>query len=524
LALSAQSELSVVSGIGENKVVNRFKDNANRYAIAVLAALAALYLRHLLTPLFGERNPYHTVWLAIVFCSWYCGLGPSIVSTLVCVLGINYFFLSPGHSIIVHGRSELYGMLGFVVFSSVIIAFGESNRRGASSRFLLAAIVDSSDDAIISKNLNGVITSWNEGAKRIFGWTSEEAVGQSITILIPPELRHEETEILKRLANGERIDHFETIRRTKSGERVDVALTISPVKDQLGRIVGASKIARDITERKRAEERLQAALDQLEQRVGERTAELLEKNEELVKQTEVVRDLSGRLLRLQDEERRRIARELHDSVGQSLAAVNLNTSTVAREKGKLSPEAGKCVEENVLLIEQSLSEIRTISYLLHPPLLDEMGLQSAIRWFIEGYAQRTKIKVNLDMASDFVRLATDLELAIFRIVQECLTNIHRHSESATARVHFGVQNGCVHLEVSDEGKGIPPEKQLALHTSGSVGVGFRGMRERIRQLGGALQVRSNANGTTVSATLPVRPKAAEEANVGVRTIRQDSNP
>ena len=303
---------------------------------------------------------------------------------------------------------------------------------------------------------------------------------------------------------------------------MNVALTISPVKDRLGRVVGASKIARDITERKRTEERLRVANEHLERRVGERTAELQEKNAALVKQTEVVRDLSCRLLRLQDEERRRIARELHDSVGQSLAAVNVNIATVLREKGKLSPEAEKCVEENALLVEQSLSEIRTISYLLHPPLLDEMGLQSAIRWFIEGYAQRTKITVNLDMASDFVRLATDLELAIFRIVQECLTNVHRHSKSATARVHLAVQNGCVHLEVSDDGHGIPPEKQLAINTSGSVGVGFRGMRERIRDLGGALQIRSNANGTTVSVSLPIRLKAAEE--VEIRTIRQDSIP
>jgi PAS domain S-box-containing protein len=494
--------------------VNNLKDNAIRYAIAVVAAVTALYLRHLLSPLFGETNAYHTVWVAIVFCSWYCGLGPSIVCALICAAGVDYFFLPPVGSFKITDQSELYGVLGFLAFSSVVIALGESNRRGASSRSLLAAIVDSSDDAIISKNLNGVITSWNHGAQRIFGWTSQEAVGQPITLIIPSELHDQEIEILKRLAGGERIDHFETVRITKSGERVEVALTISPVRGQRRRIIGASKIARDISERKRVEEQLRAARDHLEQRVAERTAELQEKNVELVKQTEIVRDLSGRLLQLQDEERRRIARELHDSVGQLLAAINLNISTVAGEKKKLTPEAEKCIEETARLVEQSLLEIRTISYLLHPPLLDEVGLQSAIRWFVEGFSQRSKITVSLEMASDFDRLASDLELAIFRIVQECLTNIHRHSGSATARIHLALQHGSVHLEVSDEGKGIPLEKQLALNTSGSLGVGFRGMRERIRQLGGALQLQSNENGTSVTATLPVRPpKAAGGASI-----------
>lgn len=484
--------------------MNNLKDNAIRYAIAVFAAVAALYFRHLLSPLFGETNAYHTVWVAIVFCSWYCGLGPSIFCALICALGVDYFFLPPVGSFKIIDRSELYGMLGFLAFSSVIIALGESNRRGASSRSLLAAIVDSSDDAIISKNLDGVITSWNHGAQRIFGWTSQEAVGQPITLITPPELHDQEIDILTRVAGGERIDHFETFRMTKLGKRVDVALTISPVRGQGRRIVGASKIARDITERKLVEEQLRAARDHLEQRVAERTVELQEKNVELVKQTEIVRDLSARLLQLQDEERRRIARELHDSVGQLLSAVNLNISNVAREKDKLSPEAEKCVEETARLVEQSLLETRTISYLLHPPLLDEVGLQSAIRWFAEGFSQRSKIKVSLEMASDFDRLASDLELAIFRIVQECLTNIHRHSGSPTARIRLALQHGSAYLEVSDEGKGISLEKQLALNTSGSLGVGFRGMRERIRQLGGTLQLQSNENGTTVAATLPVR--------------------
>ncbi|HMD44045.1 MAG TPA: PAS domain S-box protein [Candidatus Acidoferrum sp.] len=483
--------------------MNRFSDKSLGYALAVFVAIAALYLRFLLTPVLGGNNPYHTVWLAVVFCSWYCGLGPSIVCSLVCALGVDYLFLTPYHSLFfIQDRTQLYGMLGFLLFSSAIIALGESNRRGAASRSLLASVVDSSDDAIISKNLNGIITSWNHGAERLFGWTSKETIGQPITIIIPPELRDEETTILKRISAGERIDHLETTRRNKTGDTVIVALTISPVKNRNGRIVGASKIARDISERKLVEARLKAVQDDLEKRVRERTAEFQEKHEELMKQSQIVRDLSARLLQSQDAERRRIARELHDSVGQLLAAISMNISKVAREKEKLSSQAERCVEENQKLVEQIQSEIRTLSHLLHPPLLDEIGLESAIRWFIDGFTQRSKIDVSLDMPSGLDRMTSESELAIFRIVQESLTNIHRHSGSLTARIQLAKEDGCLHCKISDDGRGIPLEKQLELNSYGVMGVGISGMRERIRQLGGTVQIESNGRGTTVAVTLP----------------------
>jgi PAS domain S-box-containing protein len=382
----------------------------------------------------------------------------------------------------------------------------------------LAAIVDSSDDAIISKDLNGVVISWNRGAEHMFGWTAEEAVGKSITIIIPTDLRDQEMEILKRLKAGGRIDHFETVRQAKSGKRLSVSLTISPVRHSSGRIVGASKIARDITERNQTEAKLKTAQVELEERVKERTTELLKKNQELAKQAEVVQELSGRLLQLQDDERRRIARELHDSAGQLLAALSMNISKVAREKEKLSPAAQKCVEENVSLVEQALTEIRTMSHLLHPPLLDEVGLESAIRGFIEGFAQRSKIDVKLVIAPGFDRLSPDLEIAIFRVVQECLTNVHRHSGSQKAEVRLARKHGCIHLEVSDEGKGIPINKQLDLDLPGTLGVGFRGMRERIRQLGGTLQVHSNGNGTSVTATLPNEHARAAQSDQQSRVL------
>jgi two-component system, NarL family, sensor kinase len=160
--------------------------------------------------------------------------------------------------------------------------------------------------------------------------------------------------------------------------------------------------------------------------------------------------------------------------------------------------------DNAILLDRVMTEIRTISHLLHPPLLEEVGLPSALRWYVDGFSERSKIAVEIDIAANIERLGNDLEIAIFRVVQECLTNVHRHSGSRSAALYLGQNDGHVRLEVRDSGKGIPLEKQPNLSSPGQLGVGFRGMRERVSQLGGVLEVRSTANGTLVSATLPVR--------------------
>jgi PAS domain S-box-containing protein len=230
-----------------------------RYALAIFAAAVALFLRYLLAPLLGNGNPYHTLWLAVVFSAWYCGLGPSIITTVLGALGVWYWLLPPFHSYAIQDRTEVYGMLGFLTFSSAIIALGESNRRGIAARSRLAAIVESSGDAMVTKNLDGVITSWNRSAERLFGYTEGEAIGQHITMLVPANLRQEEATILERLRRGERVEHFETIRVRKDGTTLDVSLTISPVRNREGRVVGASKVARDITQQKQAERALRTS-------------------------------------------------------------------------------------------------------------------------------------------------------------------------------------------------------------------------------------------------------------------------
>jgi signal transduction histidine kinase len=244
----------------------------------------------------------------------------------------------------------------------------------------------------------------------------------------------------------------------------------------------------------------------LEVRVGERTAELQLVNSSL-------RELSARLFKMHDEERRRISRELHDSIGQLLSAITMNHAVVEEESDKLSPTARKALSQNQLMVQEILRGIRTISHLLHPPLLDETGLPPALRWYVDEFAQRSGINVLLVCPDHLERLSSELETAIFRIVQECLGNVHRHSGSSTATVHFDVSDGNAHLEIRDEGKGISPERQYEMKL-GRGGVGLRGIRERVTQFGGNLEVKSSSMGTSIVAIIPCNSFAGE-SNVEV---------
>jgi PAS domain S-box-containing protein len=652
---------------------------------------------------------------------------------------------------------------------------------GARTSDLLAAIVGSSDDAIISKNLDGVITSWNESAERIFGYMASEAVGQHITLIIPEDRLEEEKDILDRLRRGERVDHFETVRVRRDGTKLDISLTISPVKDASGRVVGASKVARDITNQKRAEQALRtseerfrtifdttpecvkvvsrdgtvlhmnraglqilgahsisevvgenvyamiapedreryrafnervcsgekaslefdiirpdgqrrhmgshaaplrnpdgctvqlgvsqditerkAALERerkitaeavaaeakfravfeqttvfagimdnagilveanklslqacgysseevlgkpfwetpwwrnfpearekiraaahraakgapyreilryswadgsehivdfalypivdenrevlflhptgvditgqketeekyrelaetLDAEVRARTGELERRNAEILRQSELLREFALRSLHTQEEERRHIARELHDSAGQTLAVLGINLAQLARAAVHTAPELSANVEAIEQTVRQLSNEIRTTSYLLHPPLLDENGISSALGWYVQGLKERSGLDIHLHIADGFERLARDLELAIFRLVQECLTNIHRHSESKTASIHIARDGDRITVDVKDQGKGISADKLIEIQSGGS-GVGIRGMRERLRQFGGQLNIVPQATGTHVSVIIPIQKcdSSLTQEQLPVTTLR-----
>ena len=295
----------------------------------------------------------------------------------------------------------------------------------------------------------------------------------------------------------------------KDGSTFDISLMISPVRDATGKIVGASKIARDITQGKEieralreSEERYRTLADALDTQVQFRTQEVQRRNEDIVRQADQLRELSGFMLQSQDEERRRLARDLHDSAGQTLVVMSIKLAQMAEAKS--NPEQlANMIQEVEELVQGLTQEIRTTSYLLYPPMLDEGGLSYALRWYVEGLVERSGLEVDLKIPDNFERLSREMELVIFRVVQECLTNIHRHSGSKTASIRIERQPDNVHVTVQDGGKGMSPEKLAEIQSQGK-GVGLRGMRERVRSLQGELTIESNGSGTKVSATLPAK--------------------
>lgn len=248
---------------------------------------------------------------------------------------------------------------------------------------------------------------------------------------------------------------------------------------------------------------LQSAYEELEREIAERR-----QAEEKLRASELsLRELSGHLLQTQDEERRRLGRELHDTVGQHLAVLKMGLDLLKSDRRPAGEDANTLLAECAELVEQSIKEIRTMSYLLYPPMLEEAGLETAAVWYVDGFAKRSGIETTLDIPTDLGRPHRDVELALFRVLQESLTNVHRHSGSPVAHVRLFHTDGLVRLEIQDEGKGISASARQSLESpQGTPGVGLRGMQERVRHLGGALQLDSNPNGTTIRVVIPLQPQ------------------
>jgi PAS domain S-box-containing protein len=351
------------------------------------------------------------------------------------------------------------------------------------------------DYAIFMLDRNGYVISWNVGAERIKGYKAQEILGQHFSVFYPEDEAKagkpaKDLEIAAREGRHEN----EGWRIRKDGSRFFASLIITAVRGPDGRLIGFGKVTRDITERMLA----QKALEESERKLHESERAL--------------RQLSVHLLRTQDQERRRIGRELHDSLGQYLSALKMKLDSMEfLQEGSanaMPKEIGECSE----LAETCIKEVRTISYLLYPPFLEEQGLGAAIRWYLDGFQQRSGIHVQYRAPEEFERISRDTELVLFRVLQESLTNVHRHSGSATADIILARTDESVTMEIADQGKGLPREviQDASSGWMGARGVGLRGMSERVRQVGGKLEISSDASGTKLRVTVPVQPYPGSE--------------
>lgn len=347
----------------------------------------------------------------------------------------------------------------------------------SEARSLMASIVESSDDGIIGLTPGGTVVSWNSGAERLLGYSAGEAKGQPIAMLNPPAKKDELLKVIERIRNGEHIEGYETVLLRKDGEKIDASVTISPITSDSGVIIGTSAIIRDISERKMVQE-------------------------ELGKSNEQLRDLYRRLQSAREEERTRIAREIHDEFGQTLTALKFDLSWMEK---RLSPEQTPIIqkiESMSKIIGMAIHSIKKLSTDLRPGILDDFGLHAAIEWQAEEFESRTgkKCKVVLDV-NDF-NIDSDVSTAIFRILQETLTNIMRHASANRVELQLREEPGELIFMVRDDGKGLNLNEVNATQSYGLLGI-----QERAYSLGGTAEITSSpGRGTTVCVRLPVQKR------------------
>src|ERR1700730_14921692 len=344
----------------------------------------------------------------------------------------------------------------------------------------IAAIVASSEDAIIGKTLDTTITSWNPGAERIYGYTAAEAIGRPISILLPVGAEDEVPAIMERIRRGEKVEHYETRRRRKDGTIIDVSVTVSPIKTGRGEIIGASAVGRDITERKQAD----AARVQIARLEQSQAAHRL---------------LLERVFETQEQERRRIARELHDEAGQLMASLLIGLRTL--DDASTVDEAKVLAQHLRGIATQAIDEVGRLARGLHSSVLDDHGLRVALWRYVADYSKTNNIAADLALDDlDAIDLPSAVQLAVFRIVQEALTNVAKHSAAAAIRIRVARSATGLETTIADNGSGFdvdPESLNSAIH------LGLQSMRERAAILGGTVSVRSGATGTTILVHIPL---------------------
>jgi PAS domain S-box-containing protein len=402
----------------------------------------------------------------------------------------------------------LFGLAAGLLLMAVA-RFHES-LRASQARF--AGILGISAEAVVSTDEKQIITLFNRAAETIFGYSADEALGKSLDLLIPERFRAIHHAHIERFVKSEKSsllmsDRRHVFGRRKDGSEFHMAASISRL--EVGGQRTLTVICSDVTNEVRAEDELRKAHNELELRVQERTAELETSNRHLraeiaerKRAEEAVQELSRRMLRLQEEERRKLARELHDGATQNLLTLSLNIARVRKTMAD-QPTPDAVLVEWMQMAEDCINELRTISYLLHPPLLEELGLTLTLRGFVEGFAKRSGIAATMNTSGELDKAGFDVELAVFRILQEGLSNVHRHSQSTTATVLASCDGHTLTLEIADQGRGIPD--------GAAEGVGMGSMRERARLLKGELEIKTGPLGTTITVRLPISQMASSKS-------------
>jgi PAS domain S-box-containing protein len=367
------------------------------------------------------------------------------------------------------------------------------------SHLPMAAYVVRADGVVIWHNARAA-ELW--GRKPAIGDTDERFCGaHTLFHADGSHMAHCDTPVALALSTGAFVHEEEVVIGRPDGSRVHVSVHIDPIRNPKdGQIIGVVNFFNDLTERKRQEAEREHLLHEAETRSAELQQAREELESKIERRTVALRHLSSHLIHVQDEERRRIARELHDSVGQYLAALGMSLSQLTKGMG---PDTSKDLAECHQLLNRCVNETRTISHLLHPPLLDEVGFASAATNYVEEFARRSGIEtdISVDLPN---RLPADLEILLFRVLQESLTNIHRHSGSNRAKIRASIDGEEVSLEVRDYGQGISQEVLKNFKASGNgMGLGLAGIRERLREVDGKLDLSSTTEGTILRVSLLV---------------------
>jgi PAS domain S-box-containing protein len=335
------------------------------------------------------------------------------------------------------------------------------------ARLRLATIVESSSDAIISESLDEIIESWNTAAEDMFGYTEAEAIGQPLKMLIPPEREEEQRIIMRRLADGERVANLETVRITRNGRRLDVSITISPIRDTEGRVIGASKIIRDIAARKQAEQMLSR--------------------------------MNRKLIEAQEKERTRIARDLHDDIAQRLALLAVGLEQLQHELPESETALQRRIDTVQVQATQLTSDVQTLSHELHSAKLEYLGIVVAATGFCKELCERQKVEIDFKSKDVPSPLSSEISLCLYRVLQESLHNAVKYSGVRQFEVRLWGATEEIHLSVSDLGIGFSRADVMK-----GPGLGLTSMQERIKMVSGQIAIDSQpGRGTKIHAWVPV---------------------